>query len=250
MTWSGMLLAGPAKHIIIVTSTTPLWYATRATGLTATVLLTVSMVLGVLTSVRYQRPGWPRFLTVGLHRSVSLMAVAFTVIHIVTSLADSFVPIGVQNVFIPFLTSYRTLWVGLGTVAFDLMLALIITSLLRARMSLLSWRVVHFTAYLCWPVAVLHGLGTGSDTQVRWVLLLTLACVAAVTATVSWRLSYGWPAHRAARLAGAIAVVLALVAGGTWLSRGPLQPGWAKKAGSPTLVKPNAASSDVTTGQR
>jgi predicted ferric reductase len=249
MTGSHLLLAAP-QHIIVVTSTTPLWYATRATGLTAMVLLTISMVLGVLTSVRYQRPGWPRFLTVGLHRSVSLMALAFTMIHIATSLADSFVPLGVQNVVIPFLTPYRTLWVGLGTVAFDLMLALIITSLLRTRMNLWSWRVVHFTAYLCWPVAVLHGLGTGSDTQVRWVLLLTLACAAAVTATVSWRLTYGWPAHRAARLAGAIAVVVALVLGGTWLSRGPLQPGWARKAGSPTVVRPNAATSGNTTGQR
>jgi DMSO/TMAO reductase YedYZ heme-binding membrane subunit len=249
MTGSGMLLAGPAKHVIIVTSTTPLWYATRASGLTAMVLLSASMVLGVLTSVRYQRPGWPRFLTVGLHRSVSLMALAFTAIHIATSLADQFVPIGVQNVVIPFVTPYRTLWVGLGTIAFDLMLALIITSLLRAKMSLLRWRLVHFTAYLCWPVAILHGLGTGSDTQVRWVLLLTLACVAGVTAAVCWRLSYGWPSHRAARVAGAVVVVLALVAGGTWLSRGPLQPGWARKAGSPTLVKPASAGSAQQAGQ-
>jgi predicted ferric reductase len=249
MTGGGMLLAGPAGHVIIVTSTTPLWYATRASGLTAMVLLTGSMVLGVLTSVRYQRPGWPRFLTVGLHRSVSLMALAFTMIHIATSLADQFVPIGVQNVVIPFLTPYRTLWVGLGTIAFDLMLALIITSLLRAKMSLVSWRLVHFTAYLCWPVAILHGLGTGSDTQVRWVLLLTLACVAGVTAAVCWRLSYGWPSHRVARVAGAVAVVLALIAGGTWLSSGPLQPGWARKAGSPTLVKPASAGSAHKTGQ-
>jgi predicted ferric reductase len=245
-----MLLSGHPQHVIVVTSTTPLWYATRATGLTAMVLLTASMVLGVLTSVRYQRPGWPRFLTAGLHRSVSLMALAFTVIHIVTTLADGFVPIHIQDVFIPFLSPYRTLWLSLGTISLDLMLALLITSLLRTRMTLLSWRIVHLTAYACWPAAVLHGLGTGSDTQVRWVLLLTLACVAAVTAAVCWRLSYGWPAHRTARVAGAIAVVLALIAGGTWLSRGPLQPGWARKAGSPTLVRPNSASSGHPTGQR
>jgi predicted ferric reductase len=250
MTGSPIPLAGAGQHIVIVTSTTPLWYATRATGLTAMVLLSASMVLGVLTSVRYQRPGWPRFLTVGLHRSVSLMALAFTVIHIATALADNFVPIGVQNIVIPFLTPYRTLWVGLGTVAFDLLLALIITSLLRTKMNLLSWRLVHFAAYLCWPIALLHGLGTGSDTGVRWVLLLTLACVAAVVAAVCWRLTYGWPAHRAARVAGAIAMVLALVAGGTWLSRGPLQPNWAKRAGSPTLVRPDSAGSSHKTGQR
>lgn len=218
---------------LVVNSSTPLWYLTRATGVVALVLLTASMGLGLLTSVRYVRPSWPRFVTVGLHQNVSLLALAFTVIHIVTTLADSYAPIRVQDVVIPFISVYRPLWLGLGAVAFDLMVALIVTSLLRTRMSHRSWRLVHWGSYLCWPVAVLHGLGTGSDTQVRWVLAVTVACVAVIAALTAWRLGYGWPSHAAARLTGAVALVLALIVGGAWLAAGPLQPGWARRSGTP-----------------
>jgi len=229
-----LALARPGPGAIVVTSSTPLWYLTRATGLVALVLLTLSMAAGLLSSVRYQRPAWPRFVTIGLHRNTALLALAFTGLHIVTTLADSFVPIRIQDVVIPFISAYRPLWLGLGAIAFDLMLALAVTSLLRTQMSYRSWRLVHWSAYLCWPVAVLHGLGTGSDTTVRWVLALTVACVALVAALTAWRLAYGWPSHAAARLAGALALVLVLIAGGAWLTAGPLAPGWALRAGTPS----------------
>jgi Ferric reductase like transmembrane component len=231
--------AGPAA--IVVNSATPLWYLTRATGLVALVLLTVSMALGVLSSVRYQRPDWPRFVIVGLHRNFSLLALTFTAVHIATTLADGYVPISLQDVVIPFISAYRPLWLGLGAVGLDLLIALTITSLLRTRMTYRSWRLVHWTSYLCWPVAVLHGLGTGSDTRVTWVLGLTGGCVALVAGLLGWRLAYGWPAHPLARLAGALAMVLVLVAGTAWLTAGPLQPGWSRRAGTPpALIKGNA----------
>jgi sulfoxide reductase heme-binding subunit YedZ len=221
---------------IVATSSMPLWYLTRATGLVALILLTLSMASGLLSSVRYQRPAWPRFVTIGLHRNTTLLAVAFTILHVITTAADSFVSIPLQDALIPFISSYRPLWLGLGAVALDLMLALTVTSLLRTRMRYRSWRLVHWTAYLCWPVAVLHGLGTGSDTTVRWVLGLTVACVALIAALTGWRLAYGWPSNAGARLAGALALVLALIAGGAWLAVGPLQPGWARRAGTPAHV--------------
>jgi len=224
---------GPAFTAAFVqTSTTPLWYATRATGLVALVLLTMAMATGLLSSVRYQRPDWPRFVTLGLHRNVSLLALAFTVAHVLTTVLDSFVSIPVQDAVVPFIGSYRTLWLGFGAIAFDLMLALIGTSLLRTRMSLRSWQAVHWTAYACWPVAVLHGLGTGTDTPTRWVLALTASCVAVVAGLTLWRLLRSWPARPVARAAGAIAVLLALVAGTAWLSAGPLSPGWSHRAGT------------------
>jgi predicted ferric reductase len=226
---------------IIVTSSTPLWYLTRATGLVALVLLTLSMAFGLLSSVRYQRPALPRFVTIGLHRSMSLLALAFTLIHVVTTLLDSFVPIHVQDVVIPFISAYRPVWLGLGAIAFDLMLALTVTSLLRTRMSYRSWRLVHWTSYLCWPIAVVHGLGTGTDTPVHWVLGLTIACVAVIAVLTGWRLAYGWPSHAGARLAGALALVLTLIAGGAWLTAGPLQPGWARRAGTPAHVVKGSA---------
>ncbi|HEV2241492.1 MAG TPA: hypothetical protein VGR98_10660, partial [Streptosporangiaceae bacterium] len=102
---------------IVVNSSTPLWYLTRATGVVALVLLTASMALGLLSSVRYQRPAWPRFVTAGLHQNTSLLALAFTGIHVVTTLADRYAPVRVQDVVIPFISAYRPLWLGLGAVA-------------------------------------------------------------------------------------------------------------------------------------
>jgi hypothetical protein len=228
-----ILGAAAPPGAIVVNASTPLWYLTRATGLVALVLLTASMALGLLSSVRFQRPAWPRFVIVGLHRNAALLALVFTGLHIATTLADSYAPIKVQDVVIPFISAYRPLWLGLGTVAFDLMIALTITSLVRTRISYRSWHLVHWSSYLCWPVAVLHGLGTGSDTPVTWVLGLTVGCVALIAGLTGWRLAYGWPSHAVARVAGALAVVLTLVAGTAWLAAGPLQPGWARRSGTP-----------------
>jgi sulfoxide reductase heme-binding subunit YedZ len=226
---------------VVVNSTTPLWYVTRATGLVAMVLLTIAMACGLLSAVGYQRPRLPRFVTLGLHRNASLLALAFTVVHVVTTVTDSYAHIPVQDAVIPFISAYRPLWLGLGAVAFDLMLALTVTSLLRSRMSYRSWLAVHWTAYACWPVALLHGLGTGSDASVRWVLLLTLLCVAVVAALAGWRLAFGWPGRPVARVAGAVVLLLALIAGGAWLSAGPLKPGWARRAGTPPALLHHAA---------
>ncbi len=246
------VLASQGSHsaAIVVTSTTPLWYATRATGLVALVLLTMSMALGLLASVRYQRPRWPRFVTQGLHRNVSLLALAFTVAHVLTTVLDGFVSIPIQDAVIPFIGSYRPFWLGLGAIAFDLMLALIVTSLLRTRMSHRVWQAVHWTAYLCWPVAVLHGLGTGTDTPVRWVLVLTGACVATVAGLMLWRLLRGWPARPLASTAGAVAVVLILVAGTAWLRAGPLSPGWAHRAGTDSPASAHTSSAQTSGADR
>jgi methionine sulfoxide reductase heme-binding subunit len=234
---AGPLAALPAHaEALVVNSTSPLWYTTRATGLVAMVLLTVSMAFGLLSSAGYQRPGLPRFVSIGLHRNASLLALAFTAAHVVTTVADSYVRIPVQDAFIPFISGYRPLWLGLGAIASDLLIALVVTSLVRTRMSYRIWRLVHWTSYACWPVALVHGLGTGSDTPVRWVLILTLACIAVVTVLLSWRLAAGWPGHPVARVAGAVALVLVLIAGGAWLSAGPLRAGWARRAGTPPAL--------------
>lgn len=223
-----------AGHVsaIVVTSSTPLWYTTRATGLVALVLLTVAMAFGLLSSVRFYRESWPRFVTLGLHRNVSLLALAFTAVHVLTTVLDSFVSIPLPDAFIPFISSYRPIWLGLGAIAFDLMIALVVSSLLRARMGLRTWRLVHWSAYLCWPVAVLHGLGTGTDTPVRWVLVLTAGCALAIAGLLLWRLVLTWPDRPLASLTGVIVLVLALVVGGAWLRAGPLSPGWSARSGT------------------
>jgi len=119
------------------------WYLTRSTGAMAMLLLSLAIALGVLDVQRWSTPRWPRFLVDSLHRNVSLLALVFLVLHILTSVLDSFAPISLRDAFIPFVGSYRPFWLGLGAVAFDLILAVIITSLLRARMGYATWRAIH-----------------------------------------------------------------------------------------------------------
>jgi hypothetical protein len=212
------------------------WFATRSTGIAALVLLTASMVLGILTSGRYARPRLPRFVTMGLHRNVSLLVLLFLGLHIVTTVVDSFAPVGWLDVVLPFISTYRPLWLGLGAMSFDLLIALTVTSLLRGRLGYRTWRWVHWTSYACWPVAVMHGLGTGTDSKLPLFLAVTAGCVGAVVVALWYRLATGWPAQRGIRVSSAVlSVVLPVVALG-WLIGGPLKPGWALRAGTPASL--------------
>ena len=123
---------------MILAATTPsaYWYLTRGTGLVALLLLTSGVLLGVLTSTKWTAPRWPRFVVSALHRNVTLLALAFVVVHVVTTILDGYAPIGLRDAVLPFASRYRPVWVGLGAVSFDLLLALIATSLLRARLGL------------------------------------------------------------------------------------------------------------------
>ncbi len=177
-----------------------LWYATRATGLVALLLLTLGVLLGVLTAGRFATPRWPRFLTAGLHRNVSLLVLVFLALHIGTTVLDSYTSIQLSAAFIPFISSYKRGWVGLGAVAFDLLIALVVTSLTRSRLGHRAWRFVHWSGYACWPVAVLHGVGAGTDEHAAWAIDMTIGCVAAAAAAVAWRLVQRWPERRVLRV--------------------------------------------------
>ncbi|MEC3982701.1 ferric reductase-like transmembrane domain-containing protein [Amycolatopsis sp. H20-H5] len=165
-----------------------LWYVSRATGLVALVLFTATMVLGTLTSGRVQSPAWARFAVAELHRNLSLLSVAFLTVHIATAVLDSYVSLRWVDVVVPFVSSYQPFWLGLGTLALDVLLAVLITSLLRTRMPLRAWRAVHWLSYLCWPIAVVHGFGMAeADGNRAWVLTLDSLCVLAVVIAVACR---------------------------------------------------------------
>jgi methionine sulfoxide reductase heme-binding subunit len=218
------------------------WYLTRASGTVALILLTASIVVGVAAIARLRGPGVPRFVVDGIHRTASLLAVAFLVLHIITAVLDSFASISLVDAVIPFVGSYRPLWLGLGAVAFDLLLAVAITSLVRDRMGHGTWRGIHWLAYAAWPVAVLHGLGTGSDVHQGWMQVITVACIAAVLAAIVGRAMIGWPDNLRLRV-GALAMS-AVFAGGlaVWLPGGPLGKGWARRAGAPPSLLVHASA--------
>ena len=154
------------------------------------ILLSAVVILGVLSSLRVQSAGWPRFLTTGLHRNLALMTVVFLALHIVTAVVDPFTHLGWLVAVVPFSSYYRTLWLGLGTIAFELLAAIVVTSLLRGFIGPAAWRAVHWLAYGSWPIAVIHGFGTGSDSLSVWFLVLSIACIGAVVMAVVYRLMY------------------------------------------------------------
>ena len=154
-----------------------LWYLVRGSGIVALILLTAVVGLGVATTTRWQAPGLPRFVTATVHRSVALLAVTFLSIHVLTSIVDSYVSIRVVDAFVPFIGSVKPVALGLGAVAFDLVVALVLTSLLRARLG-----------FKAWPVALLHGLTMGRDAGASWNVIVVAACVLTVGAALVWRL--------------------------------------------------------------
>jgi sulfoxide reductase heme-binding subunit YedZ len=209
-----------------------LWYLTRATGAAALVLLTLSLVLGVVNVRRFTSRRFPRFVVDGWHRTTSLLVCALLAVHIGTSVLDGYAPIQVADVVIPFGGAYRPLWLGLGALAFDLLLAVIATSLLRARLGARAWRAVHWLAYACWPVALFHGLGTGSDVRAGWLVWVSAGCASAVVLAVIVRLAdrrTGVPV----RVSAAAALVAAVAGLALWLPSGPMASGWAARSGTP-----------------
>jgi methionine sulfoxide reductase heme-binding subunit len=220
------LAAGPSTY----------WYLTRSTGAVAMLLLSIAMAVGVLDVQRWSTPRWPRFIVDSIHRNVALLALVFLLAHILTSVLDSFAPIGLIDAIVPFVGAYRPFWLGLGAVAFDLIVAVIITSLLRARMGYASWRAIHWLTYASWPIAFLHGFGTGSDANSAWQQILSAIGLVMVLGAVLARVVSGWPQHiriRGAALGGTGVFSLFLL---LWLPAGPLGPEWARRSGTPTSL--------------
>jgi sulfoxide reductase heme-binding subunit YedZ len=168
-----------------------LWYTTRGAGAVSLVLLSGVVVLGILSALRVQTSGWPRFLTAGLHRNLALMTLVFLSLHIVTAVVDTFTHLGWLTAVVPFSSYYRTFWLGLGTIAFEMLLAIVVTSLARQWIGQSAWRLVHWLTYASWPIAVIHGLGTGTDVWSAWSLVLTAVCMGAVVAAIGYRLLAG-----------------------------------------------------------
>jgi methionine sulfoxide reductase heme-binding subunit len=217
------------------------WYLTRSTGAVSLVLLTLSVALGVAGVSRFSSPRWPRFVLDSLHRNVSLLAIAFLLVHILTAVLDSFAPISLTDAIVPFAGSYRPFWLGLGAVAFDLLIAVALTSMVRRRLGYGAWRATHWLAYACWPIALLHGLGTGSDVKSTWLLALNIVCLGVVALAVGVRAITGWPDH--ARVRGAALAATAVFSAFLvlWMPGGPLGHGWASRSGTPTSLLAGSA---------
>ena len=166
-----------------------LWELTRSTGLVSLLLLTIAVLLG--TTSAWGSPA-ERAVRQGVHRWAAGLAVALLVVHVTTSVVDAYVPLTVRDAFVPFAAGYRPFWVGLGTVASDLLLAVLLTSLARGRLRGPGWRRVHVLAYAAWPLALLHAFGAGTDVQTAAVRAVAAGCGTAVVCVLGVRLARGW----------------------------------------------------------
>ncbi|MDX6222321.1 MAG: methionine sulfoxide reductase heme-binding subunit [Frankiales bacterium] len=219
-----------------------LWFLTRAAGLVSLVLLTLTMALGVCSTSRsIGSRHWPRFLNQGLHRNVSLIGLALLVVHIGTAVADDYVSVRLRDVVLPVGGLYRPVWLGAGAAALDVMLLVSVTSIARFRLGHRSWRTIHWAAYAAWTLAVVHGLGTGSDAKLSWALAVQAACVGVVVGAVGFRLTSGWRRHTGWRVAGAAGVLTLVTLVTLWAEQGPLAPGWSHRSGNPAHAASGAS---------
>ena len=221
--------------------TEALWYAERASGIVAYVLLTLLVVLGLTLSSRARSRSWPAFAVEDVHRFVGILAGVFIAVHVSVLAIDSFLPFRVRQILVPFTASYRPLATGLGTVALELLVAVAITNALRRRISHRTWRAVHFLGFAVWAAATGHGLLAGSDRHDAWLLAIYVAAVAAVVAGLLWRTVA--PRPRLASVTGlGLAAAVAFVAVLAAVS----QPRAPSGTATATTAVPHAFSGDLS----
>jgi sulfoxide reductase heme-binding subunit YedZ len=164
------------------------WYLMSGSGVVTLILFTAVVVLGIATTRRLRIGRMPRFVTLALHRSVSLLSLVFLGIHIATALLDSYAKVGIAQLFVPFPSSTYNLFLGLGALSLDLLAAVMVTSLLRHRLSRRVWKGVHWLAYASWPLAFAHSVGMGTNRASGWFVDTAVVCAALVAAALVWRL--------------------------------------------------------------
>ena len=211
------------------------WYATRGLGAATLIVLTCTVVLGIVTATRWIGQSTPAFVTADLHRNLSMIALGLLLAHIITTVLDPFAHISVRDVIIPFGATYRPIWLGLGVVAAEIMVVVAATSMLRDRVGPRAWRAIHWIAYASWPIAVIHGLGTGSDARAPWLIGVVVSCVVAVLLALLTRIREGRCRRcRSAPRRRVVAVVL-VVLSTRWAFSGPFQADWSARAGTPPV---------------
>jgi predicted ferric reductase len=176
------------------------WYTTRATGLVALMLFTLVVSLGTFVANRIGGTVVGRFEVNELHRSLSMIAMAFLAIHVATTVLDSYVSTGFVSIFVPLTSAYKRIDITIGAIAMDLCLAVWISSLLKARIKYESWRFIHWLSWLFFATALVHSFLTGTDARHGWGLLIILSCAATGAIAALWRF-LGRPSRAAGRTA-------------------------------------------------
>ena len=170
------------------------WYVARAGGILAYVLLSGSVILGLLLSGRAKLPDWPRFALEDIHRFVGLLAGTFIVIHVGALLVDSYVPFSLTDILVPGTAPYRPISVAVGVVAAELLAALAVTNRYRKALSHGFWRRAHYLNFAVWLLALVHGIAAGTDLGTVWALALYIGLASVVAGLTASRFAGPSPA--------------------------------------------------------
>ncbi|MGA7911936.1 MAG: ferric reductase [Candidatus Dormiibacterota bacterium] len=215
-----------------MTSPNPLWFLDRSAGEVTLLLLTAVLILGI---VRAALPAAFPFVVEGAHINIALLTIVFGGLHVLAAILDPFAHLGPIDAVVPFASSYRGTWLGLGVISAYLYGSAILTSWPARRLPRSSWVWLHRLMYGAWVLAVLHSLGTGSDARNKLFLLLNLAAVAcALVVFLAVRVAEGWALFPRWWAVLALAAILVVLGVGIWAAHGPLQPGWARSSGTPS----------------
>ena len=156
------------------------WYMARAGGILAFVLLTASVVVGLLLSGRARLRSWPRFALEDVHRFLGVLAGSFILLHGAALLVDGYLPFSLTNLLVPGTAPYRPLAVAAGVISAELLVALALTNRYRKALSHRFWRRAHYLNFGVWLLALLHGITAGTDTGSTWATAMYLTAAGLV----------------------------------------------------------------------
>jgi sulfoxide reductase heme-binding subunit YedZ len=179
------------------------WILARASGLTAYLLLTGSMLAGLVLKSRPVGKALRPAAVTDLHRTLALAALGMAVLHGVALVLDSTVAIGPLALVVPGLVPYRPVWSALGVVSAELLAVLIASFSLRRRIGTRAWRRLHWASYAVFVAATAHGLATGSDSGTPWARGLYVGAIGAVACATAFRALYRPTAARSRRTSAA-----------------------------------------------
>lgn len=232
------------------------WDIARSGGFVAYGLLTLAVALGLALSMRWQAPQWPRIINSELHNFLTLLSLAFTIIHVLAVWLDPFTAFGWSEVFIPFASHYRAIWMAFGIVGLYLGLALAASVWLRPYIGYEWWRRLHVLTLVVYLLVTVHGLTTGSDTRTFWGAAIYALSGLSIAALLWIRLLVPTGPRQRRHPVWVGVTALGLFVGVIATTLGPMRPGWnafanggagsgQRGAGSATLTSQGAAAHGV-----
>jgi len=192
MTPMGQSLRDYLRFLFATDSIQIWWYVTRASGIIAYLLLWASTILGLALTSKYLDGMLDRLFTYDFHEFISLLSVAFTLVHVLVLLLDRYLPYSIVQILVPFISPYRPFWVGVGVIGFYMILLVTVTFYLRKRIGTHAFRIIHVISLLGYIGVTLHGYYAGTDTALPSMkILYDISGLAVLFLTIYWLVLLG-----------------------------------------------------------